>query len=102
MAIRKSDMVNLYSSDAFEFDYDKFRKQYRISYFRDGHFIDEYWFEINESIFDEGAKEVYYNGPGVPYDGFSVKIITATRECSVTFFEENKEIDSFVMTLENP
>lgn len=36
------------SSDGWIVDYDRERGMYRVSYFRDGHFWDEVWFDAYE------------------------------------------------------
>lgn len=46
-ASKLSDMniVRIHESDDFVVDYDKNRSMYRVSYFEDGHFVDECWFD---------------------------------------------------------
>ena len=45
------DVVRIHDSDDFVVDYDKNRGMYRVSYFEDGHFKDEHWFdEYKEQI----------------------------------------------------
>lgn len=47
-------LIRISESDNWIVDYDKERGQYRVSYFEDGHFVDDFWFkpyeEEHESI----------------------------------------------------
>lgn len=45
-------LIRIDESDDFVVDYDKERGMYRVSYFDDGHFLDEFWFNAY------GEKEV--------------------------------------------
>ena len=49
-ASRLSDMdiVGIDVSEDWIVDYDKSRGMYRVSYFEDGNFVDEYWFDAYE------------------------------------------------------
>ena len=42
------DVVRIDISDDFVVDYDKSRGMYRVSFFEDGHFLDECWFDAYE------------------------------------------------------
>jgi hypothetical protein len=42
------DMIRICDSDNFMVDYDKSRGMYRVSYFVDNHFKDEFWFDAYE------------------------------------------------------
>lgn len=42
------DVVRICDSDDFVVDYDKSRGMYRVSFFGDGHFKDECWFDAYE------------------------------------------------------
>lgn len=46
-ASKLSDMnvIRILESDDFVVDYDKSRDMYRVSFFGDGHFKDECWFD---------------------------------------------------------
>ena len=41
-------LIRICVSDDFTVDYDKDREMYRVSIFKDNHFIDEYWFDCYE------------------------------------------------------
>lgn len=42
------DIVTISESDDWIVDYDRERGMYRVSYFEDGHFKDEHWFDAYE------------------------------------------------------
>lgn len=42
------DVIRISVSDDWIVDYDKSRGMYRVSYFQDNHFVDEYWFDAYE------------------------------------------------------
>lgn len=42
------DVVRICESDDWMVDYDKSRGMYRVSYFQDNHFKDEFWFDAYE------------------------------------------------------
>ena len=41
-------LIRISESDDWIVDYDRGRGMYRVSYFEDGHFKDEYWFDAYE------------------------------------------------------
>lgn len=41
-------LIRISESDDWIVDYDRERGMYRVSYFEDGHFKDEYWFDCFE------------------------------------------------------
>jgi hypothetical protein len=41
-------MIKIFENDDFVVDYDKENKRYRVSYFEDCHFKDEFWFNAYE------------------------------------------------------
>ena len=41
-------LIRISESDDLVVDYDRERGMYRVSYFEDGHFKDEYWFDCFE------------------------------------------------------
>ena len=41
-------LIRISESDDWIVDYDKERGMYRVSYFKDGHFVDELWFDAYE------------------------------------------------------
>lgn len=41
-------LIKISESDNWIVDYDKERGKYRVSYFEDGHFVDEHWFDAYE------------------------------------------------------
>ena len=41
-------LIRISESDDWTADYDRERGMYRVSYFKDGHFVDEYWFDCYE------------------------------------------------------
>lgn len=41
-------LIKISESDDWIVDYDRERGQYRVSYFEDNHFKDEYWFDAYE------------------------------------------------------
>ena len=41
-------LIRISESDDWIVDYDRERGMYRVSYFEDGHFKDEYWFDAYE------------------------------------------------------
>lgn len=41
-------LIKISESDDWIVDYDKERGMYRVSYFEDGHFVDEFWFDAYE------------------------------------------------------
>lgn len=41
-------LIRISESDDWIVDYDRERGMYRVSYFEDGHFVDEYWFDCYE------------------------------------------------------
>lgn len=41
-------LIKISESDDWIVDYDRGRGMYRVSYFEDGHFKDEYWFDAYE------------------------------------------------------
>ena len=41
-------LIRIDESDDFVVDYDKERGMYRVSYFQDNHFQDEFWFDAYE------------------------------------------------------
>lgn len=41
-------LIRISESDNWIVEYDKERGMYRVSYFEDGHFVDEYWFDAYE------------------------------------------------------
>ena len=43
-----NDLIKVCVSDDFEVDYDKERGMYRVSIFKDYHFLDEFWFDAYE------------------------------------------------------
>lgn len=43
-----SNLIRISESDDWIVDYDKERGMYRVSYFEDCHFVDEYWFDAYE------------------------------------------------------
>lgn len=44
----ENNMIRISESDDWIVDYDKGRGMYRVSYFQDNHFVDEYWFDAYE------------------------------------------------------
>lgn len=66
------DVIRISVSDDWIVDYDKSRGMYRVSYFQDNHFVDEYWFDAYEE------KEV---------DDRIEKIIDKLEELKVNFKE---------------
>lgn len=42
------DIIRIYETDDFIVDYDKYRRMYRVSIFKDHHFWDEFWFDAYE------------------------------------------------------
>lgn len=42
------DVIRIDISDDWIVDYDKSRGMYRVSYFKDNHFVDECWFDAYE------------------------------------------------------
>ena len=49
-------LIRISVSDDWIVDYDRERGMYRVSYFEDGHFKDEYWFDCYE---DKEVKDLY-------------------------------------------
>ena len=47
-SVKSNALIRTSKSDNWIVDYDKERGQYRVSYFEDGHFKDEYWFDCFE------------------------------------------------------
>lgn len=43
-----SKLIRISESDDWIVDYDRERGMYRVSYFEDNHFVDEYWFDAYE------------------------------------------------------
>lgn len=43
-----NNLIRISISDDWIIDYDKERGMYRVSYFQDNHFVDEYWFDAYE------------------------------------------------------
>lgn len=43
-----SNLIRVSESDDWIVDYDRERGMYRVSYFEDCHFVDEYWFDAYE------------------------------------------------------
>lgn len=41
-------LIRICTSDDWFVDYDKERGMYRVSYFQDNHFVDEFWFDCYE------------------------------------------------------
>lgn len=41
-------LIRISESDDWIVDYDRERGMYRVSYFQDGHFVDELWFDAYE------------------------------------------------------
>ena len=41
-------LIRISESDNWIAEYDRKRGMYRVSYFKDGHFVDEYWFDCFE------------------------------------------------------
>ena len=41
-------LIRISESDDWIVDYDRERGMYRVSYFEDGHFVDEHWFDAYE------------------------------------------------------
>jgi hypothetical protein len=53
------DVVRILVSDDWIVDYDKSRGMYRVSYFEDGHFVDECWFDAyEEKEVDDRVEEI--------------------------------------------
>lgn len=44
----ENNLIRISESDDWIVDYDKGRGMYRVSYFQDNHFVDEYWFDAYE------------------------------------------------------
>lgn len=49
-------LIRISESDDWIVDYDRERGMYRVSYFEDGHFWDEVWFDAYE---EKEVKEIY-------------------------------------------
>lgn len=49
-------LLRISESDDWMVDYDRERGMYRVSYFEDGHFVDEHWFDAFE---DKEVKDLY-------------------------------------------
>ena len=45
---RDMDVIRISESDDWIVDYDRNRGMYRVSYFQDNHFVDEFWFDAYE------------------------------------------------------
>ena len=45
-------LIRISESDDWIVDYDRERGMYRVSYFEDGHFKDEHWFDCFEERVD--------------------------------------------------
>ena len=43
-----SNLIRVSESDDWIVDYDRERGMYRVSYFKDCHFVNEYWFDAYE------------------------------------------------------
>lgn len=44
----ENNLIRIAESDDWIVDYDRSRGMYRVSYFHDNHFVDEYWFDAFE------------------------------------------------------
>ena len=43
-----NNLIRISTSDDWTVDYDRERGMYRVSYFKDNHFVDEHWFDCYE------------------------------------------------------
>lgn len=56
-SVKRSTLIRICESDDWMVDYDRERGMYRVSYFEDGHFKNEYWFDCYEER-ELGSDEV--------------------------------------------
>lgn len=81
------NLIRISESDDWIVDYDKERGMYRVSYFQDNHFVDEFWFDAYEE------KEIHVpNAESLLRTLESSKIKTYTKEESIETEERVKEI----------
>lgn len=71
------DVVRICDSDDWMVDYDRNRGMYRVSYFQDNHFKDEFWFDCYEEKEVTNKTEL-------------IGILESLKEASKDVFRENK------------
>ena len=70
-------LIRISESDDWFVDYDRERGMYRVSYFEDGHYKDEYWFDCYEEKEVTNKTEI-------------IGILESLKEASKDVFGEHK------------
>lgn len=53
-------LIRVSESNDWIVDYDRERGMYQVSYFKDGHFVDEHWFDCYEERELKSNKDILY------------------------------------------
>lgn len=82
-----SNLIRVSESDDWIVDYDRERGMYRVSYFEDCHFVDEFWFDAYEER--EVSMELLYK----PDKSYCSLLDLGNINVSPTFTAENSKFN---------